>query len=28
KLRAILLSQQKPREVESAKKELRTALGK
>jgi 3-phenylpropionate/trans-cinnamate dioxygenase ferredoxin reductase subunit len=28
KLRAILLSQQTPREVESAKKELRTALGK
>lgn len=28
KLRAILLCQQKPREVESAKKELRNALGK
>jgi 3-phenylpropionate/trans-cinnamate dioxygenase ferredoxin reductase component len=28
KLRAILLSQQKPRDVEAAKKELRTTLGK
>jgi hypothetical protein len=28
KLRAILLCQQAPREVESAKKELRNALGK